>query len=56
MDEVLVSGPETQGRKEVGCLPPTSFVPILLAIIASLKSSSPEEVIASHNKHCQEQV
>lgn len=32
-----------------------SIVPILLAIIVSLKSSSPEEVIAAHNKHYQEQ-
>lgn len=36
-------------------LPPLSIVPILLAIIVSLKSSSPEGVIAAHNKRCPEQ-
>ena len=35
---------------------PLFFVPILLAVIASLKNSSPEEVVDAHNKHCQDQV
>lgn len=45
-------------KHEVGSpvTPSASFVPILLAINASLKSSSLEEVIAAHNKHCQEQA
>lgn len=44
-------------RQEIdsGTLFPISFIPILLAVIASLTSSSTEEVIASHNKCCEEQ-
>lgn len=54
MDEAFVSGPETQN--EFGdALPQSLLFPIFLAIIASLKSSSTEEVTASHSKHCQEQ-
>ena len=39
-----------------GITPPLFFVPILLAVIASLKNSSPEEVVAVHNNHCQDQA
>ena len=35
---------------------PLFFVPIFLAVIANLKNSSPEDVVASHNKHCQDQA
>lgn len=38
-----------------GIVPSTSFVLIWIDIIGSLKSFSPEEVIATHSKHCQEQ-
>ena len=38
-----------------GIVPPISFVLILIDVITSLKYSSPEEVIATHNKHCQGQ-
>ena len=37
-------------------MPPRPAVPVLLAVIASLKNSSPEEVVAAHNKHCQDQA
>jgi hypothetical protein len=32
------------------------FVPIFLAVIQNLKNSSPEVVVATHNKHCQDQA
>lgn len=40
---------------QFGITPPLFFVPILLAV-ASLKNSSPEEVVAAPNKHCQDQA
>jgi len=39
-----------------GIIPPLFFVPILLRVISSLKNSSPEEVVTTHNKHCQDQA
>lgn len=43
-----------KGDVATGTLSPLSFIPILLVIIAWLKFS-PEEVIVAHNKHCQEE-
>lgn len=43
-------------KAESGIIPPLFFVHILLAVITSLKNSSPEEMVAAHNKHCQDQV
>lgn len=40
---------------QFGITPPLFFVPILLAV-ASLKSSSPEGVVAAPNEHCQANI
>ena len=42
-------------KRQSGITPLLFFVPILLAVIASLKNSSPEKVVAAHNKYCQDQ-
>lgn len=39
-----------------GIILPLFFVRILLAVIFGCKNSSREEVVASHNKHCQNQA
>lgn len=44
-----------KGEVQSGITPSLVFVPIHLAVIASLKNSSPEAV-AAHNKCCQDQA